>query len=178
MQGGLAPPTIQVNDGFRNLVADDFQIAVGRRRGGAEEMAGGETEAVRQLESSVTVSSVFCSARKAISAHNQTAVIASPQPQIIFSSLARSCALMKRSSAMIVPTSQSPGNFAQAYLLTAIAHQDARRLNVAFLFRGLTSGQSRHVLPVETSCRVAPLERMNVAPGYASLPARSLGRTH
>ena len=64
---------------------------------GAEEMAGGETEAVRQLESSVTVSSVFRSAREAtISAHNQTAVIDSAQPQIIFSSLQRSCALMKK----------------------------------------------------------------------------------
>ena len=64
---------------------------------GAEEMAGGETEAVRQLESSVTVSSVFRSAREAtISAHNQTAVIASAKPQIIFSSLARYCALMKK----------------------------------------------------------------------------------
>jgi len=53
---------------------------------GAEEMAGGETEAVRQLESSVTVSSVFRSAREAtISAHNQTAVIASAQPQAAFS---------------------------------------------------------------------------------------------
>jgi len=29
---------------------------------------------------------------------------------------------------MTVPASQSPGNFPQAYLLTAIAHQDARAI--------------------------------------------------
>src|SRR5215510_13160347 len=64
---------------------------------GAEEMAGGDIAAGRRLESSVTISSVFLSAREAtISAHNQTAVITRAQPPIIFSSLARSRALMKK----------------------------------------------------------------------------------
>jgi hypothetical protein len=64
---------------------------------GAEEMAGGEIAPGRRLGSSVTVSSVFRNAREVtISAHNQTAVIASAQPPIIFSSLARSRALMKK----------------------------------------------------------------------------------
>jgi hypothetical protein len=64
---------------------------------GAEEMAGGVMAAGRRLESSVTVSSVFRSAREVtISAHNQMAVITSAQPPIIFSSLARSRALMKK----------------------------------------------------------------------------------
>src|SRR5215468_3308870 len=97
---------------------------------GAEEMAGGEIAAGRRLESSVTVSSVFRSAREVtISAHNQTAVITSAQPPIIFSSIARSRAFMKRGSATTVPASQSPGNFAQAYLLTAIARQGARTVD-------------------------------------------------
>src|SRR5262245_4568129 len=64
---------------------------------GDEDMAGGEIAAIWRLESSVTVSSVFRSAREVmISAHNQTAVIASAQPPITFSSLAMSRALMKK----------------------------------------------------------------------------------
>src|SRR5262245_41084169 len=63
---------------------------------GAEEMAGGGTATIWRLESSVSTSSGFRGAREVtISAHNQTAAIASAQPPTILNLLARSRALMK-----------------------------------------------------------------------------------
>src|SRR5262245_19393498 len=94
---------------------------------GAEEMAGGELAAIWRLESIVTVSSVFRNAREVtISAHNQTAIIASAQPPIILSLLARSRALMREMVGNDRASEPSPGKFAQPCLLTAIARQDAR----------------------------------------------------
>src|SRR5262249_35833595 len=63
---------------------------------GAEEIAGGGTATIWWLESSVSGSSVFRSAREdTISAHNQMAAIANAQPPTILNLLARSRALMK-----------------------------------------------------------------------------------
>src|SRR5262244_816448 len=62
---------------------------------GAEEMTGGEIAVVWRLESSVTVSSVFRSAREvaknASRTHSQTAAIASAQPPNTLSLVVRLC---------------------------------------------------------------------------------------
>src|SRR5215813_10176053 len=65
---------------------------------GAEEMTGGEVAAVWRLESSVTVSSAFRSAREvaknASRTHSQTAAITSAQPPHILSLVVRLCAFI------------------------------------------------------------------------------------